>query len=69
MAIEIVTKSRLFVTEVSDEMKKVTWPDFPQLRNATWVIILFVFIVSLIILLMDVSVRSIINFILGIFTK
>ena len=68
MATEIVSKSKNFVTEVADEMKKVTWPDFPQLRNATWVIILFVIIVSLIILLMDLSVRGIINFILGLFT-
>ena len=51
-----------------EELKKVTWPDFPQLKNATLVIIVFVIIVALIIWIMDMSVRGIINMILGLFT-
>lgn len=69
MAANIVVKSKDFVTEVADELKKVTWPDYPQLKNATGVIILFVFIVALIILAMDASVRGIINIIMGIFAR
>ncbi|HEY0304399.1 MAG TPA: preprotein translocase subunit SecE [Longimicrobiales bacterium] len=74
MATEVATKknalvrSKDFVNEVLEELKKVTWPDFPQLKNATLVIIVFVIIVALIIWIMDMSVRGIINMILGLFT-
>ena len=54
--------------EVVDELKKVTWPDWPQLKNATIVIIVFVIIVSLLIFGIDFVVRSLINFIIGLFT-
>jgi preprotein translocase subunit SecE len=62
-----LTRTREFVVETIDELKKVTWPDFPQLKNATLVIIVFVIIVAVIIWLMDISVRTIINFIMGLF--
>jgi preprotein translocase subunit SecE len=73
VATEVVAKKNAlvrakgFVGEVVEELKKVTWPDFPQLKNATLVIIVFVIIVAIIIWLMDMSVRAIINFILGLF--
>jgi preprotein translocase subunit SecE len=54
-------RTRDFVGEVSDEMKKVTWPDWPQLKNATLVIIVFVLIVAAIIWGMD----QIVNIIIG----
>ena len=63
-----LTRSKDFVGEVMEELKKVTWPDFPQLKNATLVIIVFVIIVALIIWVMDLSVRAIINMIMGLFT-
>ena len=54
-------RTRDFVGEVTDEMKKVTWPDWPQLKNATLVIIVFVLIVAAIIWGMD----QIVNLIIG----
>jgi preprotein translocase subunit SecE len=74
VATEVVAKknalvrTKEFVGEVVEELKKVTWPDFPQLKNATLVIIVFVIIVAIIIWLMDMSVRGIINFIMGLFS-
>jgi len=65
----IVQKTRDYTTEVVDEMKKVTWPDWPQLRSATWVIILFVLIVSGIIFTMDVVVRALIGLIMNLFAR
>lgn len=64
----VVARTRIFTAEVVEELKKVTWPDWPQLKSATGVIIIFVIIVALIILLMDVTVRSMLNFIMGLFT-
>lgn len=69
MATQIVAKTRDFTMEVVDELKKVTWPDYPQLKNATLVIIVFVAIVALIIMAMDASVRGIIDVIMGIFAR
>lgn len=64
-----VARTRDFVRETVDELKKVTWPDFPQLKNATLVIIVFVIIVALVIWLMDVSVRGILNVFMDIFAR
>ena len=62
-----LVKTRDFLSEMVEEIKKVTWPDWPQLKNATFVILVFIMLVSLIIWLMDVSVRGILDFILGLF--
>ena len=64
----IVTRTRDFLAEVVEELKKVTWPDYPQLKNATLVVLVFVVIVSAIIWLMDLGVRSIIGVIMDLFT-
>jgi preprotein translocase subunit SecE len=58
---------RQFTDETVDEMKKVTWPDWDQLRNSTFVVLVFVVIVSGIIWLMDVTVRGILGVVLDIF--
>ena len=63
----IVTRTRDFSSEVMEELKKVTWPDTPQLRNATFVILVFVVIVSAIIWLMDIGVRNLVGLIIGLF--
>jgi preprotein translocase subunit SecE len=63
----IVTRTRDFTLEVVDEIKKVTWPDWPQLKNSTLVILAFVIIVSIIIWVMDLTVRNIIELIIGMF--
>ena len=62
-----IQASKTFVEESVDELRKVTWPDYPQLKNATLVVLFFVFMVSAIIWLMDVSVRTVVNSIMGIF--
>ena len=61
MAVAIIQKTKDFTTEVIDELKKVTWPDWPQLKNATFVIIVFILIVSLIIFGMDQVVKLLVG--------
>jgi preprotein translocase subunit SecE len=39
------------------EMKKVTWPDRPQLQDATIKIIIFVLFIGAIIALMDIGLQ------------
>ncbi len=56
---EAAKQTVVFVGEVNGEVRKVTWPDKLQLRNATGVIILFVAVVAIIIGLMDVILQGI----------
>jgi preprotein translocase subunit SecE len=64
-----VERVRDYTEEVVDELKKVTWPDFPQLKNATLVVLVFVVIVSAIIWTMDLGVRSIFRGIISLFAN
>ena len=64
-----LVKTKDFTNEVVTELKKVTWPDRAQLQSATGVIMIFILIVALIILGMDLVVRNVIDFIIGIFAR
>jgi len=63
----VLVESKAFLEESWAELQKVTWPDWDQLKNATLVVLLFVGLISLVIWLMDVVVRTIVNAIMGIF--
>ncbi len=56
-----------FIEECWEELQKVTWPDQDQLKNATIVVIAFVFGISAVIWLMDMASRTVIDFIMSIF--
>ncbi len=62
-----ITATRDFIEECWEELSKVTWPDQAQLKSATRVVILFVFLISAVIWIMDVASRTIIGFIMGVF--
>ena len=57
-----------FIEEVQEEVKRVTWPDAEQVRNATIVILIFVIILAAIIGLMDVTFSGIVRGIVGVFS-
>jgi len=65
--IQKINDARAFIEESWTELQRVTWPDYEQLKNATFVIIAFSVAVSLIIWVMDLSSRTVINLIMGIF--
>ncbi|MGH7665348.1 MAG: preprotein translocase subunit SecE [Gemmatimonadaceae bacterium] len=52
-----IAKAPAFYNAVVAEMRKVTWPDRGQIRNATIGIIVFVLFVGAIITLMDVVLQ------------
>jgi preprotein translocase subunit SecE len=56
-----------FVQDCWIELQRVTWPDWPQLKNATLVVIIFCVLISLVIWLMDIASRFFIDTIMGIF--
>ncbi|MGD2218370.1 MAG: preprotein translocase subunit SecE [Gemmatimonadales bacterium] len=63
--LERLSQFRVFLGTVPPEMKKVTWPDWDQLRNATGVIVIFVLVVAGIIGLMDLVFRQVVNVIIS----
>ena len=65
--IQKITDARNFVEESWAELQRVTWPDYEQLKNATFVIIIFSVLVGVIIWIMDFASRSTINLILRVF--
>jgi len=48
-----------FYHGVVAEMKKVTWPDVPQIRSATISIIIFVLILGLLITILDFVLQGV----------
>ena len=64
---EMIRATREFTGDVQDEMKKVTWPDWPQLKNSTFVIVVFMVVLSLIVFAMDFAVNGVLELIRGLF--
>jgi preprotein translocase subunit SecE len=52
------TRMVTFYHDVIAEMKKVTWPDRPQLQQATIQIIIFVLLLGAVIALVDVALQA-----------
>lgn len=57
-----------FAEGVQVEMRRVTWPDGEQLRNATAVVLVFVIILAAIIGLMDTVFAWLVRMIVGAFS-
>jgi preprotein translocase subunit SecE len=53
---ETIRSTRDFLGDVRTELQKVTWPDRPQLKNSTFVIVVFVVVLALIIFGIDAAV-------------
>ena len=62
-----IIATRDFIEECWVELSKVTWPDQAQLKSATMVVIVFVFIISAIIFVMDRASGWVIRLIMGVF--
>ena len=58
---------QLFIEDVQAEVKRVTWPDMVQVRNATAVILVFVVILAIIIVAMDAVFSAVVRLIVGVF--
>ena len=52
------TSTRDFLSEVVEQVKKVTWPDRAQLQSSTGIIVVFMLLVSLVIFGLDFLVRT-----------
>ena len=68
MAEKTRTTTLDFFREVNEQIRKVTWPDWAQLKESTGVIAVFVLTVALIIYGMDYGVRVVLALISPLFT-
>jgi preprotein translocase subunit SecE len=55
----IVAQTVDFLQEVRNEMRKITWPDRAQLRQATIAIIVFVLVIAGFIAILDVILQAV----------
>lgn len=55
----IVAQTTEFLQEVRNELRKVTWPDRAQLRQATIAIIIFVLLIAGFIAILDVILQAV----------
>ena len=67
MAENTRTSTRDFLSEVVEQVKKVTWPDRAQLKNSTGIIVVFMLFISLLIFGLDFLVRTGLNVISSLF--
>jgi preprotein translocase subunit SecE len=56
-----VTRLVDWLKGVRIELKKVTWPDLPQVRSATIAIIIFVLVLGLVIFILDAVLQQILQ--------
>ena len=64
---DTLRSARDFFGDVKTEMEKVTWPDWPQLKNSTFVILVFMLVVTLIIAGMDFASNNALEMVRGLF--
>ncbi|KPK90356.1 preprotein translocase subunit SecE [bacterium SM23_31] len=57
-------KTRAFLADVKQEMSKVSWPSFDELRSSTVVVIVVSFIITLFIFGIDRVLTTIVSFLL-----
>jgi preprotein translocase SecE subunit len=69
MAENTRTSPRDFLSEVVEQVKKVTWPDRAQLQNSTGIIVLFMLAMALTIFGIDTVVRTVLDAVSNLFTS
>lgn len=67
MADNTRTSPRDFMSEVVEQVKKITWPDRAQLQSSTGIIVVFMLFVALVIFALDWLVRNGLNVVASLF--
>jgi preprotein translocase subunit SecE len=57
-------KIRTFLGEVRSETKKVSWPKRSELRESTTVVVVSVFIITVLISIIDLTLNKALNFVM-----
>jgi preprotein translocase subunit SecE len=62
-------QTRSYIDEVKAEMKRVSWPSWPQVRATTGVVIAAVFLFAAYFAVVDAAVNSAVTHIINYFTR
>ncbi|OGQ44170.1 MAG: preprotein translocase subunit SecE [Deltaproteobacteria bacterium RIFCSPLOWO2_02_44_9] len=62
---ELIDKSKQFLSEANQELKRVTWPAKKHVAASTWVVIGLVFVISILLGLVDFVLARLVKMILG----
>ncbi|GAB4174450.1 MAG: hypothetical protein Kow00108_09400 [Calditrichia bacterium] len=63
----MISKIKNYLEGVRQEMKKVTWPEFDELKSTTMVVIIATLIFTLFIFFSDVIFGKVVNLIFSLF--
>jgi preprotein translocase subunit SecE len=63
------TRTREYFDDIQTEMKRVTWPSWPQVRSTTIVVVVSTFLLAAYFFAVDAIVNSIITKIINAFSK
>jgi len=69
MAENTRTSPRDFFAEVMEQVRKVTWPDWAQLKSSTGIIVLFMVAMAAIIFGIDAVVRTVLDAVSNLFAS
>jgi preprotein translocase subunit SecE len=69
MAENTRTSPRDFMSEVVEQVKKVTWPDRAQLQSSTGIIVAFMLAMAAIIFGIDTVVRTVLDAVSSLFAS
>ncbi len=63
------TRTKEYIDDVQAEMKRVTWPTWPQVRSTTLVVIVATFLLAGYFAVVDSVVNSLITKVINVFSK
>jgi preprotein translocase subunit SecE len=63
------SRTREYIDDVQAEMKRVTWPTWPQVRSTTLVVVVATFLLAAYFFTVDAVVNSIITRLINAFSK
>lgn len=50
-----------FLADVRAELKKVSWPSWPELRSATWVVIISTILLAVVVVVVDILLNLVLR--------
>ncbi|MBI5875992.1 MAG: preprotein translocase subunit SecE [Deltaproteobacteria bacterium] len=62
---EQIDKTKQFISEANQELKRVTWPVKKHVVASTWVVIALVLVISIVLGLVDAGLSRLVRLILG----
>ncbi|MBI3398689.1 MAG: preprotein translocase subunit SecE [Deltaproteobacteria bacterium] len=62
---ELIEKSKQFLSEANQELKRVTWPTKKHIAASTWVVVILVLLIGVFLGIVDFIFSKLIRLVLG----